>query len=269
MRAIGHLRYRCFRARAGSVLPGGLDLDRFDRTSLQVVIQDRASGRIAACFRLAVHRPAGAVRHGYSGQFYDLEGLARYPGTIGEVGRFCTAPGAYDPDIWRLALAGLGRLVDGHGIGLLMGCTSFRGADGSGLDRRLARLMRAHVAPDAWRPRIGAPEILCFDGGGTDRNAPRARLPGVAMPPLLRFYLGLGGWVSDHAVIDRDLDTLHVFTGVEIARIPAAWRRFLTGARNAPAENAPAPDIPASDVPAPDVLTPARGLHIDAAGPAV
>jgi len=47
------------------------------------------------------------------------------------------------------------------------------------------------------------------------------------MPPLLRSYLLLGGWVSDHAVIDRDLNTLHVFTGVEISRVPAARRRLM------------------------------------------
>ena len=40
-------------------------------------------------------------------------------------------------------------------------------------------------------------------------------------------YLAMGGWVSDHAVVDRDLHTLHVFTGVEIARIPAARARLL------------------------------------------
>jgi hypothetical protein len=37
----------------------------------------------------------------------------------------------------------------------------------------------------------------------------------------------LGGWVSDHAVIDPDLDTLHVFTAVEVARIPPARARAL------------------------------------------
>ena len=42
----------------------------------------------------------------------------------------------------------------------------------------------------------------------------------MRMPPLLRGYLSLGGWVSDHAVIDEDLDTLHVFTGVEIRNVP-------------------------------------------------
>ena len=43
------------------------------------------------------------------------------------------------------------------------------------------------------------------------------------MPPLLRSYLALGGWVSDHAVVDPGLQTMHVFTGVEIgrSRLPA------------------------------------------------
>jgi len=43
----------------------------------------------------------------------------------------------------------------------------------------------------------------------------------------LRTYLGMGGWVSDHAVIDRDLGTLHVFTGVEVAAIPDRRKRAL------------------------------------------
>ena len=47
------------------------------------------------------------------------------------------------------------------------------------------------------------------------------------IPPLLRTYLSMGGWVSDHAVIDRQMNTLHVFTGVETAAIPAARARAL------------------------------------------
>ena len=47
------------------------------------------------------------------------------------------------------------------------------------------------------------------------------------MPPLLRTYLGMGGWVSDHAVIDTQMNTLHVFTGLEIAKIPASRAQAL------------------------------------------
>ena len=53
----------------------------------------------------------------------------------------------------------------------------------------------------------------------------------ATLPPLLRSYLMLGGWVSDHAVIDQDLNTLHVFTGLEIAAVPPARARLLRLAR--------------------------------------
>ena len=50
-------------------------------------------------------------------------------------------------------------------------------------------------------------EIATLDGPKPTKNL---------LPPLLKFYLKLGGKVSDHAVIDRELDTLHVFTYVNL-----------------------------------------------------
>jgi hypothetical protein len=37
----------------------------------------------------------------------------------------------------------------------------------------------------------------------------------------------MGGWVSDHAVIDPMMNTLHVFTAVPIAAIPEGRARLL------------------------------------------
>ena len=47
---------------------------------------------------------------------------------------------------------------------------------------------------------------------GSDKQ----KLTNSFLPPLLKFYLRLGGKVSDHAVIDKDLDTLHVFTYLDL-----------------------------------------------------
>ncbi len=51
------------------------------------------------------------------------------------------------------------------------------------------------------------------------------------MPPLLRTYLMMGGWVSDHAVVDRQMNTLHVFTGLEIGAIPPGAQASAAGGR--------------------------------------
>ena len=47
------------------------------------------------------------------------------------------------------------------------------------------------------------------------------------MPPLLKTYLSMGAWVSDHAVVDLNMKTLHLFTGMEISKIPKSRKKFL------------------------------------------
>ena len=59
------------------------------------------------------------------------------------------------------------------------------------------------------------------------RRTPDAKTAMRKMPPLLRTYLVMGGWVSDHAVVDRQMNTLHVFTGLEIGAIPPARKKLL------------------------------------------
>jgi len=105
---------------------------------------------------------------------------------------------------------------------LLFGCSSFQGSDPDRHRQALA-LLRGHLAPTDKRPGRKAREVFDL----TTLPAVDARQGLLAMPSLLRTYLAMGGWVSDHAVIDRTLDTLHVFTAVEIDRIPAARARAL------------------------------------------
>jgi putative hemolysin len=157
---------------------------------------------------------------GYAARFYDVAPLAGYARPIAEVGRFCLAPGGVHPDVLRLAWGAMTRLVDEGQAGLMVGCSSFRGADWRQHRAALALLAESHLGPKDHRPGRKAAEVVDFPtlaGPVTDRRAALAGLP-----PLLRTYLGMGGWVSDHAVVDRELDTLHVFTCVEVDRVPAA-----------------------------------------------
>lgn len=223
LHAAQRLRHRAFRGREG------IDADAFDALCQHVLVEDCASGRLLCCYRVLPLRSAAEVTTSYSAQFYDLSALARLEGPMAEMGRFCLDPGARDPDILRLALAEMARLVSERGVGFLFGCSSFPGADPARHAAALAVLRAGHLAPRRWRPLVKAQEVVRFaEGGEAGAADPREGLK--AMPPLLRSYLALGGRVSDHAVIDRDLDTLHVFTGVEVAAIPAPRKRLLQAA---------------------------------------
>ena len=196
---------------------GSADCDRFDAMCQHVLIETAESGELLCCFRLLPLASARDLEQSYSAQFYDLENLGHFPGAMLELGRFCVKPGVVDADILRLAFGAVTQLVDAEDVQLLFGCSSFAGIDATAYRAAFAFLRAYHVAPMKWRPRIKAREVVSLEQAGYDRD--RAML---ALPPLLRSYLAIGAWVSDHAVVDRDLNTLHVFTGVEINAIPAA-----------------------------------------------
>lgn len=204
---------------------GGDDRDGLDAICQHVLIERLGQAGLQGCFRFLILPAGHAIGQSYAAQRYDLAALATYPRPILELGRFCLAPGLVEADVVRLCWAFLTRQVDAAGAGLLCGCTSFPGSDPAAHRAALAAL-RDHLAPERLAPRPLLPGTYAFaaDLAG-HRPDPRAALAG--MPPLLRSYLALGGWVSDHAVPDRDLDTLHVFTAVEVAAIPAARARAL------------------------------------------
>jgi putative hemolysin len=196
----------------------GSEEDEQDALSTHVMVEG-ASG-LQAYFRLMLFGWGAGLAQGYAARFYDVAPLAGYARPIAEVGRFCVAPGGVHPDVLRLAWGAMTRLVDEGQAGLLVGCTSFRGADWTRHRAGLALLAERHVGPPEHLPGRKAAEVVEYPalvGPVADRRAALA-----ALPPLLRTYLGMGGWVSDHAVVDRELDTLHVFTCVEIERVPPA-----------------------------------------------
>ena len=143
-----------------------------------------------------------------------------------EIGRFCVHPEARDPDILRTAWAAMTRYVDENNVEMLFGCSSFKGTDADAYADAFAMLKDRHLAPRRWWPQVKAPSVFRF-AQALRRRRPDTGRAMRAMPPLLRTYLLMGGWVSDHAVVDRQMNTLHVFTGLEVSAIPPARKRLL------------------------------------------
>lgn len=219
------LRYAAF---VGDGL-AGLDSDPFDDICTHILIEEVATGELVCCFRMLPLTGGGEINRSYSAQFYELSALQGFSGKMVEMGRFCVRPGLNDPDILRVAWGAMTRYVDENAVEMLFGCSSFKGTDaGSYLDA-FAMLKDRHLAPRRWWPRVKAPSVFRF-AQKLRRRTPDTRLALTGMPPLLRTYLLMGGWVSDHAVVDRQMNTLHVFTGLEISAIPPARKRLLRAA---------------------------------------
>jgi len=218
MAAAQALRGRCFK---GSAAP---DCDDLDTACLHLLIETDARD-LVCCFRL-MRMDAQGISASYSARFYELSALESFEGPMVEMGRFCVDPEySANPDVLRLAWGAMTSFVDREGVKLLFGCASFRGTDEQRYLDSFAMLKERHLAPKRWLPRVKAPNVFRF--AAKLRRTPDPKRALREMPPLLRTYLMMGGWVSDHAVVDAEMDTLHVFTGLEIAAIPAARKRLL------------------------------------------
>lgn len=230
------LRYDCFIAETGAApRPLGRDEDAFDALYHHLLVEAVATGQIVCCFRLLLIKSGRDIQRSYAAQYYGLDRLSSFSGAMAEVGRFCIHPSVvHDPDVLRLAWAAMTRIVDDHRVEMLFGCSSFAGTQPERYLSAFAFLQDRFLAPPRWRPQVKAPKVLRFGRGAE----PRADFKSATriMPPLLRSYLMMGGWVSDHAVFDYDLNTMHVFTGLEISAMPSARKRLLrhTAARTAP-----------------------------------
>lgn len=219
----GDLAAACaLRARAFGLT--GEDSDPHDARCTHILIEDTTDGSLVCTYRLfALH--GADLADSYAAQFYELSALQDYEGLMVELGRFCVDPDRRDPDILRLAWAALTEFVDAHDVQLLFGCSSFAGVETEQYLDAFAMLRARHLAPKRWLPRVKAPDVFRY--AAKLRRKPDARKAMLRMPPLLRTYLLMGGWVSDHAVVDHHMNTLHVFTGLEIGAIPAARKRLL------------------------------------------
>ncbi len=203
-----------------------VDRDGFDAKCAHILIEDsRENGRLVCCFRMLMMERGAEVSQSYSAQFYDLSGWQGFDGRMVEMGRFCIHPDRMDPDILRVAWGAMTVFVDQNNVQMLFGCSSFAGTETEEYLDAFAMLKQRHLAPKRWLPRVKAPDVFRF--AARLRRKPDVKQAMLRMPPLLRTYLMMGGWVSDHAVVDRHMNTLHVFTGLEIEAIPAARKRLL------------------------------------------
>ena len=203
-----------------------LDRDAFDPLCDHILIEDtRYEDALICCFRMLALKNGSQLGHSYSAQYYDLSGLEGFAGRMVEMGRFCIHSDWTDPDILRVAWGAMTAYVDQNGVEMLFGCSSFAGTETDEYLDAFAMLKHRHLAPKRWLPRVKAPDVFRF--AARLRRRPDAKKAMLRMPPLLRTYLMMGGWVSDHAVVDRHMNTLHVFTGLEIGAIPDTRKRLL------------------------------------------
>ncbi|HMK69055.1 MAG TPA: GNAT family N-acyltransferase [Stellaceae bacterium] len=211
------LRYRVFYDEMGAkpspeMARASRDFDRFDEFADHLLVIDHARGlgpdAVIGTYRLIRRTAAERAGGFYSAAEYDISTMVAYPGEILELGRSCVDVSARNRPTMQLLWRGIAAYVFHYQIDVMFGCASLHGIDPDALAVPLSYLHYHHLAPPALRPRA-LPERYV----DMRRLPPQAIDPAKALgelPPLIKGYLRLGGFVGDGAVIDRQFNTTDV-----------------------------------------------------------
>ena len=188
------------------------DFDSFDPFCDHLIVIDARKGAgpagIVATYRLL--RRSGAERRGqfYSIDEYDISAIVEHPGEILELGRSCVDTAYRSKAVMQLLWKGISDYVAHFKIEIMFGCASFPGTDPAEHATTLSYLHHRHMAPPEFRPRAVPSRYLSMNMKPMDEIDERRSL--AALPPLIKGYLRLGGFVGDGAVIDHQFGTIDV-----------------------------------------------------------
>ncbi|MBP2300431.1 putative hemolysin [Azospirillum picis] len=211
------LRYRVFYEEMAAIPTPAMqaarrDFDGFDEVADHLLVIDHARGNgpdmVVGTYRL-IRRPA-AEKMGrfYSSDEYDIGPLAAYPGQVLELGRSCVDAGYRTRGSMQLLWQGIAAYVFQHDIALMFGCASLPGTDPGALAEPLSYLHHHHLAPPELRATALPERYVSLDLMPKEQVDPKRALN--ILPPLIKGYLRLGGFIGDGAVIDHQFNTTDV-----------------------------------------------------------
>lgn len=219
VKAAQQLRYRVFYQEM-SAQPSKLqkmtrrDRDGFDRYCDHLLVIDHARGgpiaqRIVGTYRLMRGERAALAGGFYTAQEFDIAPmLVRHSGKrFLELGRSCVLKEYRGKRTVELLWQGIWVYVLTHDIDVLFGCASLAGTDPVQLAGPLGFLQANAPAPEEWRVRALAHRGTFFEADAAQIDARQAL---AVLPPLLKGYLRLGGYVGEGAVVDHQFGTTDV-----------------------------------------------------------
>jgi putative hemolysin len=230
--AVQSLRYRVFYTEMGAkpdarTTATARDRDMFDAVADHLLVVDHdlgeGSASVVGTYRLIRRSAAAKIGRFYSADEYDISMLESAGGNLLELGRSCTDAAYRNRAVMQLLWRGIAAYVFHYGIDLMFGCASLHGTNPDSLGAELTYLHQYHLAPAAIRPRAVSHRYVEMNRGLPPNTDPRRIL--TTLPPLIKGYLRLGGFVGDGAVIDTQFNTTDIAVIVQTDLVTEKYYR--------------------------------------------
>jgi putative hemolysin len=203
------------------------DIDIFDDVADHLLVVDHAvsSGPkgIIGTYRLVQNEAADQIGRFYTSAEYDISTITGFPGRLLELGRSCIDREYRGRAAMQLLWRGIAAYVFLHRIDVMFGCASLPGTDPEKLETELTYLYHNHLAPPALRLRAIPSRYI--EMHRIDPTSFDHRRTQQTLPPLIKGYLRLGGFIGDGAVIDHQFNTTDVAVVVKTDLITDKYYR--------------------------------------------
>jgi L-ornithine Nalpha-acyltransferase len=203
------------------------DVDAYDEVCDHLLVLDRRRGEgpegIVGTYRLIRRAAAAKMGRFYSSAEYDVQKMIDYPGEVLELGRSCIAKDARNTATMQMLWRGIALYAYHYNIQVMFGCASFPGTDPSQHAQAMSYLYHHHLAPPEIRARALESRYVNMEMLPPGSYDPRKAMARV--PPLIKGYLRLGGYVGDGAVIDSEFNTTDVFIIVKTELVTEKYMR--------------------------------------------
>tara|TARA_B100000029_G_scaffold324513_1_gene316957 strand:+ start:521 stop:1330 length:810 start_codon:yes stop_codon:yes gene_type:complete len=203
------------------------DIDRFDEHFEHLLVLDHGRGesisdKVVGTYRLNRKENAEASIGYYTSTEYDISSLINKPYEILELGRSCVDVAYRNGAIMQLLWKGIAAYVFHYDIKLMFGCASLQGTKIDLLSVPLSYLHHNHLAPSNIRPRALSDRFISMDIiSKNNLDIIKAR---KSVPPLIKGYLRLGGYIGEGAVIDNQFNTVDVCIVLQTDKVTSRYR---------------------------------------------
>ena len=225
------LRYRVFYDEMGARPSPKMeakhrDFDQYDEVCDHLIVVDRSRPRddqVVGTYRFMRREHARTVGAFYTASEYNISLLLAFRGALMELGRSCVDASYRDRATMQLLWRGVAEYVNAYDIKLMFGCASLPGTDLDRLSTQLSYLYYYHLAPEAVRTRALPNRFTDMCLLPKDAINPGRAL--ASLPPLLKGYLRVGGFVGNGAVVDYHFNTTDVCIIVKTDLIAGRYTR--------------------------------------------
>ncbi len=203
------------------------DIDSYDDVCDHLLVIDlekstKEKPYVVGTYRLLLGNIAKATTGFYSENEFDVNNFIYAPEEVLELGRSCIDSNYRRRGAMQLLWRGISEYIDIYDVKLMFGCGSIHGTDVDEARRVLSYLHHYHLAPKAMRPVALSDKYVSMNL--MKKNALDIKAIQRELPPLLKGYLRVGGYVGEGAVIDHRFNTIDVAIVVETEHLSGKYR---------------------------------------------